>query len=216
MHEFVAKLRPEYEGYNQKKNELLARYSEAFWELDLDELIEHFSSFGYRTFLKHVHPGFRKDKNQIIRTTRTASLQESILEDLVKARELHRSKVKIESEGSVATNLLGSYHRSFDTQFDQIDQALNVAADTVKLARHDPLPPELVSCMRVDQTPAAELSAIGTRMLDGIKKWELAAEELGTLISEAKLPNGQSIRQGDIGSLEQWAVNVRRPLETVS
>src|SRR5262249_5818522 len=90
VHDLILNIRPDYTEYNNKKRDLMSRYDKSFLDLDLDQLIENFSSIIYRSFAHWLHPGFYRDKKTILRTTRTHTLPASILEDLLKARELIR------------------------------------------------------------------------------------------------------------------------------
>ena len=78
VQQLIKKLRPEYEAHNKIKQDLLTRFDESLFELDIDRLLERFGSFLYRTPLRWFHPGYYKDKKAVRRTTRANTLPVSL------------------------------------------------------------------------------------------------------------------------------------------
>src|SRR5262249_26722271 len=83
VRQMLTKLRPEYEAHNHIKQDLLTRFDDSLFELDIDRLLEHFGSVLYRAPLRWFHPGYYKDKKIIRRTTRTNALHASFTDNLL-------------------------------------------------------------------------------------------------------------------------------------
>ena len=213
----VAKLRPEYEDYNRRRAELLANYDESFLELDLDQLIENFGSFFYRSFLRFVSPGFRRDKRAILRASRSHALSGTVLEDLLNARELARLKRKLDGERAQVTALLGGYDKGYDTDFAAVERALGVADEVIRLARPTQVSEGLKSSLCYGSVAPPELSATGRRLRERIEGWEERLNDLSACISAERLPGTDvPLKLSPLSAVAQWATALAAPLRELN
>ena len=168
----IKKLRPEYEGYNNARAELLGRFDESLFELDIDRLIESFGSFLYRPPLSWVNPSYYRDKKAVLRTSRSGAPPTSIVENLLKAREVLRTRKRLEPEMAQARALLERYDQGFETDFGLAGRASDVAEEVLKLSGGASLPEALVKAITYGTVASPQIPAAGKRVLDVVRQWE--------------------------------------------
>lgn len=181
LRDILPRVRVDYEKYNEAKRRLLNFYDESFLELELDRLIERYHG-SYRTIFRWFIPTFYRDKRTIARTTRTGMVPESILEDLLTARELRRLAAQLATERDHVRNLLGGYYRGYDTDFDLVERALSIATEAIALARVTPVPNELVRTISLGTISPPEIRVVGTQLRDSLEDWKQAAQAFSSLL----------------------------------
>jgi hypothetical protein len=185
VQEQLPRVRADYEKYNDTKRRLLEWYDESFFGLEVDRLIEQYRG-PYRTIFRWLIPSFYRDKRAIARTTHAGVVPESILEDLLTARELKRLATRLTAERDNVRNLLGGYYRSYNTNFDLIERALTVAKEAIALAVVIPVPNELVKTISLGTIPPPELRNTGNRLRESLETWEQEAQGFSRLLLEPK------------------------------
>ena len=183
VQQLIKKLRPEYEAHNKIKQDLLTRFDESLFDLDIDRLIERFGSFLYRAPLRWFHPGYYKDKKAVLRTTRANTLPASLTNDLIKAREVLRMHKRLEPGRAEAKALLERYDREYETDFELVNRAAEVAAEVLRLSGASSVPVGLVNVISFGTISPPQIPATGKRILDAVSKWEELAPGLPSLIA---------------------------------
>lgn len=205
----IDEIRPKCAEYNSIRNELLTHYDDSFFELDIDKLIKRFSSIWWRNkFVRWFNPLFHKDKADILRTTRNPELPSTISRDLHQARRLNLIRQEFENNRSRNSALLGVYDQGFRTDFDLVDNALQVAADVVRLAHVSPVPENLVQLVAYGYPPQVDLNVSANQIREGVRQWEATVQPFSSLIRMGQLPSiGSGFRQANLSAIEQWVRN---------
>jgi very-short-patch-repair endonuclease len=185
VQEQLPRIRADYEKYNNTKRRLLECYDKSFFRLEVDRLIEQYRG-PYRTIFRWLIPSFYRDKRAIARTHHAGVVPESILEDLLTARELKQLANRLTTEQDNVRNLLAGYYRSYDTNFDLIERALAVAKEAIALAGVIPVPNELVQTISLGTIPPPELRNTGNRLRESLKTWEQEVQGFSRLLWEPK------------------------------
>jgi very-short-patch-repair endonuclease len=203
---FVGDLQPKCEEYKRKWALLLERYDEHLLDLDIDVLLERFNGFFYRSFLRSLHPGFRRDRRTLLRVTRGASLPASVQDDLCLARDLKRLRQQIDSLREKAHSLLQGYDDGLDTDFGAVGQALECAAEVNRLARSHELPHDLIKLASRGNNVPADILALGKRITESVTQWGRAEEGVVLLVPRAgSSGTGDSLDETPLPQVEWWA-----------
>jgi superfamily I DNA and/or RNA helicase len=197
----IKQIRPDYEEYCRRKQNLLTSYDESFLELKFDQLIESFSGAFHTSFLRWLNPAFYRNKKSILRTSRMNKLPSSILEDLLKGRELIRLHKQLDPHRERVRAMLGGYDRGYQTDFDLVEKAINNATDIIRLAGVISVPDNLIKTVTLGGA-SSSLIAIGNRILNATQRWEQTHQELLSLI-----PFDDLIKANDL-------IHLRRKIET--
>jgi len=205
----------DYEEFNSIRERLGKLYTDEIYELDLDNLIERYSS-SYRSFLKWFRPSFHNDQKKIAGVSLEGRVPKSVLKDLLEARRLNELKTKIDSQIDTHRELFGHFYDGFHTNFERIKQACAVAEDIIKLSRVRPVPSELIELVSFDleqKAPPPELKRIGTYLNDSINKWEEIIKDLDSLLPIDRVPCSKlPIYQTHLIDIQKWASETEKHL----
>ncbi|MHA1280559.1 MAG: DEAD/DEAH box helicase, partial [Candidatus Helarchaeota archaeon] len=205
----------DYEEFNSIRERLGKLYTDEIYELDLDNLIERYSS-SYRSFLKWFRPSFHNDQKKIAGVSLEGRVPKSVLKDLLEARRLNELKTKIDSQIDTHRELFGHFYDGFHTNFERIEQACAVAEDIIKLSRVRPVPSELIELVSFDleqKAPPPELKRIGTYLNDSINKWEEIIKDLDSLLPIDRVPCSKlPIYQTHLIDIQKWASETEKHL----
>jgi hypothetical protein len=193
VQQLIKKLRPAYEAHNKVKQDLLTRFDDSLFELDIDQLIERFGSFLYRAPLRWFHPGYYKDRKAVLRTTRAHILSASLINDLIKAREVLRMHKRLEPGRAEAKALLERYDCEYETDFELAGRAAEVAAEVLRLSGASSVPAGLVNVISFGTVSPPQTPGTGKRILDAVSKWEQLAPELSNLIALDDLQKANAV-----------------------
>jgi very-short-patch-repair endonuclease len=209
----IANIRPLYEEYNRKRGMLLERYTPAFLQLDLHALATRFDGWIYRSFLRSLHPGYRRDVLNILKTARDPELSRSIRDHLRLGIELQQRAREIESQQDSTAQLVGAYFRSYDTDFSSVTNALSTAESAIRLAGILPIPEELRVSISLGGVPKPEFKRVSERLLDGMGNWLSQVEALADLIPVSSLPStGLPLSETPIDAVQAWIKSLSRPV----
>lgn len=219
LQNYVASLRPKYEAYNQlrtayanQRGQLLERYDEGIFNLDLDALIERFNGFIYSTPLRYLFSGYYSDKGAILRVSRASSLSANVLNDLLAAREVVRLQKRLTAEAPPKQKWFGGYDRLADTNFEHIEQAMQVASSVLKLASTNrSLPNELIKAVSFGSLPANDLLHTGERLIKAAKHWQESLAALSDLLPVERLPaTNLPLESSSLIEIRQWADDLKK------
>jgi hypothetical protein len=218
LRDYVAGLRPHYDAYNQlraayakQRTQLLERYDEGIFNLDLDALIERFNSFIYATPLRYLSSGYFYDKGAILRVSRTQMLSANVLNDLIAAREVVRLQKRLAAEAPPQQKWLGGYDRRADTNFHHIEQAMHIASTVLNLVGENRgLPHELIKAVSLGSLPANDLQHIGERIINAARRWQESLADFGDLLPVERLPaTNLPIESSPLVEIGRWADDLR-------
>src|SRR5262249_44306175 len=129
----ITSARPAFAEQLRRKADLLQRYTERFFELDMDYLAERFAG-PYRSWLRFFSLQYRRDRRKIARRSRGEVMPGTIRQDVVIARDMVHEQKRIEAEQPARQAVLGRYEKGLATDFDAAERATRVAAEAVDLA----------------------------------------------------------------------------------
>lgn len=218
LRDYIVGLRPHYDAYNQlhavyakQRTQLLEHYDEGILNLDLDGLIARFGGFIYATPLRYLSSRYFYDKGAILRVSRTQTLSSNVLNDLIAAREVVRLQKRLAAEAPPQQKWLGGYDRLADTNFQHIEEAMQVASAVLKLAgANRGLPHELIKAVSFGSLPANDLQQIGKRIINAAKGWQESLADLGDLLPVERLPaTNLPIESSSLVEIGRWADDLR-------
>jgi hypothetical protein len=182
VRQLITRLQSGYEAHNTIKQDLLTRFDESLFELDVDRLIERFASALYRTPLRWFHPGYYRDTKAIRGTTHAHALPASLTDDLIKAREVRRMHQRLAPGRAEAKAL-----------FERYDRETEVAAEVLRLSGASSLSTGLVNAISFGTVSSPQIPATGKRILDAVSTWEALASELSSIIALDDLTKANTI-----------------------
>ncbi|GEM_PF-153793 len=218
LRDIVGKLRPHYSAYNDlrvmystQRAQLLERYDEGIFSLDLDALIERFNSFTYTTLLRYLSSAYYSDKNAILRVSRTSALSSNVLNDLLAAREILRLQKRLVAEAPPQQQWFGGYDKRADTNFQNLEQAMQAASNVLKLVQaNTSLPNELVKSVSFGSPIATDLRDIGARLINTVSHWQESLALLSDILPVEQLPlTNLPIESSSLVETGRWAVDLK-------
>lgn len=223
--EAAARLRPRYdayrelrEGFERRRARLLERYDEGLFDLDLDGLVERFGGFIYRTPLRFIHPGFRRDRRSVLRVSRAARLPAGIEEDLLEAREVVRLCDRVSREEPPAEELFGGYDRRADTDFERMGQALRAASEVLDLTGGPSgVTPGLSAALTLGSPAGREAKAAGERILRSADRWRQSLAAVSDVLpAERPTGAGEPLDTTPVARVGAWAAGLHARLAELS
>ena len=178
----IKEIRPQYEDYNNRKNTLLTKYDESFLDLDLEKLIENFSSFFYSSPIRWINPWYYKAKKDILHASRKPEILPSLLDDLCEARELSRIDKKLNSREQVIKDLFGRYYKGYETDFNLLIEALSMTSLVIKLSSSLPVSKELINLIIQETPSSSDILKIGNNIFEFLEMWKKEYEEFSHII----------------------------------
>jgi len=211
----VASNRPVFADFNKRRANLLERYTERLFELDLDGIAQRLAG-PYRSWLRVFSPQFRRDRRAIRRRSRTEMLPETWWEDALAARDLMRQKAGLDTEQPARQAALGRYEKRFDTDFDAAERATRIAAEAVELAHNldcQALPGRLVEALAATAAPSEKIRAALKRLHDSLGAWQHATDELKAYLPMDTVPGtGVRLEESALSVLNDYARNLQATL----
>lgn len=218
LHDIVARLRPHYDSYNQlrtaytkQRAQLLESYDEGIFNLDLDALIGRFSGFIYSTLLRYLSSQYYSDKGTILRVSRMTTLSANVLNDLLASREVVRLQKRLTAEAPPRQKWFGGYDRLADTNFQHIEQAMQVASTVLKLVgANTPLPHELIKAVSFGSLPATDLLHTGERIINAARRWQESLTALSDILPVERLPaTNLPLESSSLVEIGRWAEDLK-------
>jgi very-short-patch-repair endonuclease len=188
----IKKARPLYEEYRAARNDLLKRYDDGLFNLELERLIESFDGLLYRPPFCWLNPRYHRDQKAIRRATRANVLPANITGDLLQARETLRMRKKLEVERAEVQRQLGDYDQGYDTDFDTAEGAVEVAAQILGLSGGE-VPAPLVRAATFGTIVPSQIPSLGEAILSAVRQWEELARRLPEILRLDELARAQEI-----------------------
>ena len=211
VQETVSKSKQLYQEHNQLKSRLDEAYTERFYELDLDGLIERYSSDQQSGF-KIFNSTYRNDQKQIARLTNDGKVPKTILQDLIDARKVKKLHSKIEDSAETVRTLLGHYYRKTRTDFQGAEKAIALTDEIKKLSWATQIPEALLKIITNSSSPSPMIKNLGLELQESADKWEQQAKDVESLIP-AKMPKSDApITQTSLTLVEEWANETEKQL----
>jgi hypothetical protein len=213
--ETFPKTRKDYEEHQSLQLKLAKTYNEEIFEIDLDGYILRYNDL-YRGFLRWFRPGFYRDQKQIALLTHDGKVPKSVLQDLIDARRLKKLTTAIEAQTETVQSLLGHFYQRYETDFQQIEQAIETTSELFSLSGAKGIPEKVAQIATYGSNPPLAIKQIGNDLHDSFEKWRQLAEELSSLLPISCLPSSSlGLYETPLTMLYDWAGSVETHLEAL-
>ncbi len=211
----IASVGPVFADNHRRRHELLTRYKEQLFELDVVYLAERYRG-PYASWLRVFSMQYRRDRRALQRRSHGDVLPRSVREDVFTAAAVVGQRRQLDAERPARLAVLGRYEKGMDTDFDAAEKATRVAAEALELARElgcETLPDRLVDALSAT-TPAAEkIRAAAKRLHDALGPWLHATEELEALLPSERLPGtGAPLLDSALSAVNHYAKDLQTTL----
>ena len=215
VQETVSKTKQLYHEYNILKNRLDEIYSDGFYELDLDGLIERYN-VKYQSTLRIFNSTYRNDQKQIARLANDGKVPRTIQQDLIDARNVKKLHSKIEASAENVHTLLGHYYHKTRSDFQGAEKALAVAEEIRKLLWGTQIPEALIKLLTSSSNPSPMIRNLGLDLQESVGKWEQQTKDLESLIPQKMPQSDAPISQTSLSMLEDWAIETEKKLDPLN
>jgi superfamily I DNA and/or RNA helicase/very-short-patch-repair endonuclease len=207
------KLRPIIERHNKLAIEVDKSYDKGIYALDLTGMIYRFEN-KYKGIVRYFLPSFYSDKKLIRKTSKSGAIPQSIIEDLKIAREGNSLSADLNKLSDEFKQVLGHYFEGFDTDFNAIDSARELASRIIHLVGELPLPEKIVNIACLEGIPHPNLQTVANRLQTGILEWEAEAVKFSDSLSlnRLSLTNLPAI-QSPVSGIETFVDNLHMALD---
>jgi hypothetical protein len=215
VHSTITKAKDQYQQHNLLKEKLSKFYTAGIYNLDLDELVVRYNS-SYQGLSKMFSSSFRNDQKQIARVSIDGKVPKTVLEDLIDARKVKTLSAEIDAQAENVRSLLGRFYQGYDTDFLQVEKAINIIKELKTTSWTNPLPENLVKLFTSSSAPTPMIKHLGSELEDSITKWEPQAKDVSELIPESLPYSNVPFNQAALQRLEEWVIDVEKQLSPLS
>lgn len=206
------KIKRAYEEYNALKLKLEKTYTEEIFKINLDGLIKRYNEL-YTGFFRWFRPGFYRDQKQIALLTRDGKVPKSALQDLLEARRLKMLQAEIDTSASAVQSLLGHFYQGFRTDFQQVEKAMAIASEIIKLSAPAAVPANLSRLVSYGSDPPLMIKQLANELQESLENWDQHVMELSDLLPLSYLPNSSlPLNETPLMMLKEWACLLEKPL----
>ncbi|MCJ7635153.1 DUF3320 domain-containing protein [Candidatus Bathyarchaeota archaeon] len=210
------KLKADYGEYNSLRKRLGENYNDSLYDLDLNALIERYSG-QYKSFTRFLSSSFRRDQEDIAKTTRRGRVPATVLDDLNKACRLKTLKTEIDAQAGEVHNLLGQFYQGYETDFERVEAAVQVASEVTGLSENIPLPEQLVQLVSKGPASHPTLKHDAESLGAAVDRWYSDIQEVASFVPVDRMPNSSMpIAQTDLALLREWAEVSEKQLLSLS
>jgi len=130
-------------------------------------------------------------------------LRDVSLEHLVEAEALRELDKQLRREQGRVRDVLGRFYKGYETDFEDVQQALEIAEKALSFA---PLPWEAITRLSEEGESSLNLKLVGTQLQNALAQWEQSLASVAELIPEDRLPGTSlSIREAPLDEVAEWA-----------
>jgi very-short-patch-repair endonuclease len=206
---------PVFANHHATRTGLLQKYTDQFFELELDRIAEGFAG-PYQSFWRFLNMQFRRDRRAIARRSHGYLMPASIHTDIFVARDLVNERKRLEAELPSRKSVLGRYEKGMATDFEAAERATRVAGEAVEVIHelgHEALPDKFVEALASAAPPPEKVRAAIKRLHDSLGPWLHATEELAPYLPMQALPGtGQPLEESSTSALLEYARNLQASL----
>jgi hypothetical protein len=211
----IARNRPVFASFHERRQRLLQTYHEHFFELELDRIARGFAG-PYLSWFRIFNGSFRRDRRAIKRRSRNDLMPDTVAEDVALGRDLVAEKARLEGEGPKRQTILGRYENGMNTDWDAADRATRVAAEAIQLVHQlgcSTLPARLVDALCATTPPAEKIRAAFKRLNDSVGFWQHATQDVKALLPVESLPHtGEELDECALSVLMNFARDLQAAL----
>jgi very-short-patch-repair endonuclease len=211
VQETLEKAKQLYEDYNLLKSRLEETYSDAIYDLDLDELITDYSA-PYQSRMKIFNSSYRNDQKKIAKLTNDGKVPKTLLTDLIDARKVKKMNTKIEESAETIRTLLCHFYHKTRTDFKGAEKAIALAVEIKNLLWATQIPETLLKLLTTSASPSPMIKNLGEELQASVEKWEQQANDLELLVPSNMPKSDDAITQMPLPLLEEWATETEKQL----
>jgi len=108
---------------------------------------------------------------QIALLTHTGRVPESVLQDLSDARRVQLLKNSIAASSDQVKEVLGHFYESYATDFQRVDNAVEMASEILRSYGSARLPPEVADLFSYGSTPPPAIKQVSRELSDSLSEW---------------------------------------------
>lgn len=127
--------------YHEKKNALLEVYSDEFFQMNPDQLLDQIHQWNFKGVMKWINPAYKRMEKEIRHVTREFKLPEKLEEHLLILREMNQLKKQIDGHAQKRKNLFGKYDKDENTDFERLRKAVREAREILDAAGNKAVSP---------------------------------------------------------------------------
>ncbi len=211
--QLIAEVKPTYEQYVMERNEILSKYDDTVFELDIDSFLEKFQRTTYRSFLKLLNPQYYNDKKEIIRCTKDFKMPDDIVGDLLKVRNIQKLQKKIDDRVLETKDLFGTYYNGYATNFAALTEGMGYALEMMKLLDGEEVPAGIIHYLDSDHKVPQNIVTASSRLHELICDWQQQVEYLSDIVSMDSMEKyNRSIHDLSDKELLQWVDEMQPPV----
>ena len=208
-------IKENYVEHANLTNRINQTYTNKIFELEIEEYIRRYSG-PYQSFLRLFRSSYYRDQKNIALLSLSGKVPSSILEDLRNIRRIRHLKSKIDSCEELTKKLVGHFYQNYETNFQHIEQAIDVSLQIVTLSKTTQVPELLINLATFPSNPSKKINQIGLQLQESIRDWTHLLSNLFPLISENYFfKSNLSIYKTNLLKLKQWATELERLLSTL-
>ena len=201
----VAEVKPLYEEYNERRKDLLSRYEESIFAVNAVRLLENFNHWSYQGVVKFLNPGYYAAKKEIIRCTKDFRMPEDVIRDLLSVRAVQNLEEKLTGRREESKERMGSYFHEAATRFDEVEEALENAAQLIRLNEGELFGAKLAGYLSTEAALPKSYQGGVEALLRQHTAWKQELQSLRECVTEENwLGNGLPFWQVPFGELEAW------------
>ncbi|MBI3407077.1 MAG: DUF4011 domain-containing protein [Planctomycetes bacterium] len=209
----VARHKPTYAVYHERRKRLLQTYKDSFFELELERIATGYSG-PYLSWFRIFNGQFRQDRRSIKRRTHKFEVPETVAEDVALGRDVMVDKTRLDAEMAQRQTIIGRYEKGMDTDWEATERATRIATEAVQIA-HDlgciDLPARFVDALCATSPPQEKIRAAFKRLNESFGPWQHSTDELKAVLPMDSLPQvGEALDDSASTAL----VNYCRELQT--
>ena len=213
----VAEVKPLYEEYNERRNDLLYRYEESIFTVNALQLLEKFNHWSYKGVAKFLNPSYYKAKKEIIRCTRAFRMPDDVINDLLSVRAVQNLEEKLGKLREKSKELLGGYFREEATRFDEVEDALESVDKLLRLNEGQIFSAKMASYLSTEATLSNSYQNIVIGLLRQRTSWENELQLLyECVVEENWIGNGLPFWQITFEELEVWCEERAHKLKSLA
>jgi superfamily I DNA and/or RNA helicase/very-short-patch-repair endonuclease len=214
-HPKFQEIKTDYIEYITLINRINQLYTSKIFEIDVEEYIRRYSG-PYNSILRWFRSSYYEDQKKLALLSLTGKVPPSILEDLRNIRRIKHLQSKIDFSKELTKGLVGHFYQEYETNFQHIEKAIEVASKIVTLSETTNIPETMVNLVTFPSTPLPKIKQIGLRLQESIRDWDQSLRNLLPLIPEnCFLKSNLSIYETNLSKLEQWATELENKLSTL-
>ena len=202
--EIVPKAKKDFEENNTLRKRISTIYDDRIYKLDLDEYVRRYNgpNKGFQRFFRR---SYYRDQKAIALISRDGRVPKTVVQDLIDARKAKMLQAEISGYIQTLQGLLGHFYQGASTNFQKVEQAVDLAAEIIALSGSILVPESLVKLASNEANPNQQVRLNGAELKESVDTWSQLVRDVAPLIPVV-LPNSKlSIYKTPLTKLREWS-----------